>query len=172
MENRRRDTRDRNFRDRPGALDRRWGYNSPQEFRRTPSPDEREYEEDYNAPAYWNYQRDWLEPGPYTGIGPKGYKRSDDRILEDVNDRLTQHAMIDASQIEVEVQEGEVTLNGEVQNRRMKRIVEANVDLIPGVIDVHNRLRLKEKQGKDRKFDNPFPGGPVPTGSAGYDMED
>jgi hypothetical protein len=167
----RREERGRDFRKRPGALDRRWGYNSPGEYRRTPGNYDREYEEDYNAPSYWNYQKDWLEPGPYTGVGPRGYKRSDERILEDVNDRLTQHAMIDASQIEVEVNEGEVTLKGSVKNRRMKRMVEANADMIPGVIDVHNRLRLKEREKEARTMDNPFPGGPVPTGNAGYDDE-
>jgi hypothetical protein len=174
MEDRYREYRkdeDRDFTNRPGALDRRWGYNRPQEYRRALSDHEREYEEDYNAPAYWNYRKDWLEPGPYTGIGPKGYRRSDERILEDICDRLTQHAMIDASQIEVEVDDGEVTLKGTVQNRRMKRMVEANVDMISGVIDVHNRLRLEEREEKEKKFENPFPGGPVPTGSAGYEEE-
>jgi hypothetical protein len=174
MDDRQRDVRgnrERDFRNRPGALDRRWGYNEPQEYRRNPIDQERDYDEEYNAPGYWNYQREWMNPGPYTGIGPRGYRRSDERILEDVNDRLTQHAQIDASQIEVEVQEGEVTLKGTVQDRRMKRMVEANVDMIPGVIDVHNRLRLKEREKEKRRMDNPFPGGPVPTGNAGYDEE-
>jgi hypothetical protein len=166
-----RTNRERDFKNRAGALDRRWGYNNPQELRRSDSEFEREHEEDYNAPAYWNYRREWMEPGPYTGKGPRGYRRSDERILDDVNERLTQHAMIDASQIEVEVQDGEVTLMGTVKDRRMKRMVEANVDMIQGVIDVHNRLRLKDREKEDRDMDNPFPGGPVPTGNAGYDEE-
>jgi hypothetical protein len=161
--------RERNFRNRPGALDRRWGYNDPGEFREESNQPERDYDEEYNAPGYWNYQRDWLNPGPYTGMGPRGYRRTDERILEDVIARLTQHAQIDASQIEVEVQDGEVTLKGTVRDRRMKRMVEANVDMISGVIDVHNQLRLKQREQQERKLDNPFPGGPVPTGNAGYD---
>jgi osmotically-inducible protein OsmY len=48
--------------------------------------------------------------GPYAGRGPKGYQRSDQRVLEDVNDRLTEHPEIDANDIEVQVQNCEVTL--------------------------------------------------------------
>ncbi len=39
--------------------------------------------------------------GPHAGRGPKGYRRSDDRIREDVNERLTEHPQIDATEIEV-----------------------------------------------------------------------
>jgi len=52
--------------------------------------------------------------GPHAGRGPRNYKRSDNRIEEDINDRLTEHSMIDASDVEVSVQNGEVTLRGHV----------------------------------------------------------
>jgi hypothetical protein len=81
--------------------------------------------------------------GPFRGIGPKGYKRSDERIAEDVNDRLTEDGHIDASDIACAVRDGEVTLTGTVSSRDVKRRVEDLVDSISGVKDVQNNLRVK-----------------------------
>ena len=82
--------------------------------------------------------------GPYTGRGPKGYQRSDQRIREDVCEVLTEHPAIDPSEVEVEVQNGEVTLRGTVEDRRQKRLVEDVLEEIPGVRDVHNQLRVQQ----------------------------
>jgi osmotically-inducible protein OsmY len=83
------------------------------------------------------------------GRGPKGYKRSDDRIREDVCDRLTEHSDIDASDIEVNVKNGEVTLTGTIPERRIKYMVEQLVETLPGVQEIHNQLRSKrEETGK------------------------
>jgi len=81
--------------------------------------------------------------GRFTGRGPKGYIRSDDRIREDVSDRLEQHGEIDATEIEVRVSSGEVTLEGTVEDRRTKRMAEDLVESCPGVKEVHNRLRVQ-----------------------------
>jgi hypothetical protein len=81
--------------------------------------------------------------GRYTGRGPKGYTRSDDRIKEDVNDRLEQHGEIDAWEISVMVQNGEVTLEGTVPDRLTKRLAEDVAEDSPGVKQVHNRLRIQ-----------------------------
>lgn len=81
--------------------------------------------------------------GRYTGRGPKGYTRSDDRIKEDVNDRLEQHGEIDAWEIAVTVQAGEVTLEGTVPDRLTKRLAEDVAEDSPGVKQVHNRLRIQ-----------------------------
>lgn len=59
----------------------------------------------------------------FFGKGPKGYKRSDERIREDVCDHLSA-GWIDASDIEVSVSEGEVTLSGTVTERRMKHVAD------------------------------------------------
>ncbi|MCZ7570135.1 MAG: BON domain-containing protein [Ardenticatenaceae bacterium] len=82
-------------------------------------------------------------PGPYTGVGPRGYQRSDERIREEVYKRLTHFGYLDASDIEVSVENGEVTLTGGVGSRRGKRLAEDVVESIPGVRDIHNRLRVK-----------------------------
>jgi hypothetical protein len=75
--------------------------------------------------------------------GPKSYRRSDQRILEDVNDRLWDQWDIDASDIEIEVNHGEVYLNGLVDTRWAKRYTETVVDHVAGVKDVHNSLQVK-----------------------------
>jgi osmotically-inducible protein OsmY len=81
--------------------------------------------------------------GRYTGRGPKGYTRSDDRIKEDVSDRLEQHGEIDAWDIAVMVQNGEVTLEGTVSDRLTKRLAEDVAEESPGVKQVNNRLRIQ-----------------------------
>ena len=79
----------------------------------------------------------------HTGRGPKGYRRSDDRIREDVCDRLTDDPQIDASDIEVAVINAEVTLTGMAREREDKRRAEDIAESISGVREVHNSLRLK-----------------------------
>jgi osmotically-inducible protein OsmY len=81
----------------------------------------------------------------YSGRGPKDYKRSDDRIREDVSDRLEQDAFVDASDITVEVRDGEVTLSGTVNTREQKRSAEDCIDTVSGVREVHNSLRVNRQ---------------------------
>lgn len=79
----------------------------------------------------------------HRGRGPKGYRRSDGRIAEDVNDRLTDDPYLDASDIEVKVNDGEVTLSGLVASREDKRRAEDLADTILGVGHVQNDLRVR-----------------------------
>ncbi|MCB8821559.1 BON domain-containing protein [Microvirga rosea] len=80
----------------------------------------------------------------HRGRGPKGYQRSDERIREDVNDRLTDDPHIDASEIEVTVMSREVTLNGIVQSRFEKRHAEDLAESVSGVTHVQNNLRVRQ----------------------------
>jgi len=82
------------------------------------------------------------EGGWHVGKGPSGYTRSDERIREDVCDRLTDDPYVDATHIEVSVQSGEVTLGGHVHRREDKRRAEDIVERVSGVRDVNNRLRV------------------------------
>jgi hypothetical protein len=88
--------------------------------------------------------------GRHAGRGPKGYQRSDERLKEEVCERLTAHADIDASEIEVSVQNGEVTLEGTVENRQMKRAAEDCAEAVSGAQQVHNRLRVQSNQESGR----------------------
>jgi hypothetical protein len=83
--------------------------------------------------------------GPYYGVGPRNYRRSDIDIQDDVCELLTQHGKIDAREIEVNVDGGEVTLLGKVSDRFTKRLAEDVALSVQGVWDVHNRLQLARK---------------------------
>jgi len=78
----------------------------------------------------------------YRGRGPKNYTRSDERIAEDINDRLSDDGYVDASGIEVSVSGGEITLNGTVTERFAKRRAEDIAESISGVRHVQNNLRV------------------------------
>jgi hypothetical protein len=77
--------------------------------------------------------------------GPKGYTRSDERIREDISEQLMRHHYIDASEVEIQVQGGEVTLTGTVHERRMKHEIEDLVDNVSGVRDVTNNIRVQRQ---------------------------
>jgi osmotically-inducible protein OsmY len=86
----------------------------------------------------------------FAGRGPKGYQRSDARINEDVCDRLCDAPDIDATNIEVKVDHGEVTLSGSVWDRGDKRRAEDLIENVSGVREVHNNLHVgrdQENQG-------------------------
>ncbi|HEY8279172.1 MAG TPA: BON domain-containing protein [Bdellovibrionota bacterium] len=85
----------------------------------------------------------------FFGVGPKGYKRSDERIREDVCEALARHPEIDASDIEVVVKGGRVTLAGTVPDRWMRRQAEDAVEFVSGVEDV--RLDLNVIQQTQRR---------------------
>jgi hypothetical protein len=78
----------------------------------------------------------------FSGRGPKGYKRSDERIREDICEALMHSAEVDATEIEVRVENGEVTLSGTVESRLMKRQVEDAAELCAGVVDVRNEIKV------------------------------
>jgi osmotically-inducible protein OsmY len=84
----------------------------------------------------------------HRGKGPKGYVRSDERIKEDVSDRLADDGMLDASDIEVSVKDREVTLAGHVSNRADKRRAEDCADAVSGVLHVQNNLRVRSPEGR------------------------
>jgi hypothetical protein len=81
----------------------------------------------------------------HEGRGPRNYKRSDQRIEEDINEQLTHHHMIDATDVEVTVHNGEVTLRGQVDHRHAKRLAEDIAESVLGVKDVNNQIKIKQR---------------------------
>jgi hyperosmotically inducible periplasmic protein len=68
-------------------------------------------------------------------------RRSDESIREEIRASLTNRSDLDASAVEVEVEGGEVTLTGRVEDRDARWLAEELVESVPGVSLVHNRLR-------------------------------
>jgi hypothetical protein len=124
---------------RPGN-DRRWadrGYMSEDDY-------------DRGSPFYranTDYRRsnrsEWREEGRHRGKGPRNYRRTDSRIQEDINERLTDDPLVDASEVDVAVQNGEVTLTGTVDDREAKRRAEDIAESVSGVTHVENRMRVR-----------------------------
>jgi len=77
------------------------------------------------------------------GLGPKGYKRPDERISDEVNLALTDDPWLDASEIDATVANGEVTLSGKVANRDAKHRAEHLIEDLSGVTHVQNNLRVR-----------------------------
>ncbi len=80
----------------------------------------------------------------HSGRGPADYTRSDERIREDANDALTHDRYVNASNVTVKVEKGEVTLDGSVDSREAKRRAEDAVDRLSGVTHVQNNLRVND----------------------------
>jgi hypothetical protein len=81
----------------------------------------------------------------FSGIGPMGYKRSDEKIYEDVCEELLKSSLIDASEIVVHVENGIVYLSGSIKDRRMKKMTENLVEDVAGVTDVRNNLIILKR---------------------------
>jgi osmotically-inducible protein OsmY len=92
----------------------------------------------------------------HTGRGPGNYTRSDERILEDACDRITDDWRVDGTHVQVTVAKGEVTLDGTVSTREQKRRAEDCVDHISGVKHVQNNLRIDPSSGvaRDENLDD------------------
>lgn len=80
-------------------------------------------------------------------VGPKGYTRPDERIREDLCERLTHAGRLDVREVEVAVSEGWVTLSGTVPVRAQKYRIEDIAASVYGVKDVENRIRVLPGSG-------------------------
>lgn len=87
----------------------------------------------------------------YRGRGPKNYTRSDERIREDLSEKLSNHHYIDASDVNVEVKNGVVTLTGSVEQRHLKHEIEDMAENCSGVKDVENRLSVSARNQSGNK---------------------
>jgi osmotically-inducible protein OsmY len=100
--------------------------------------------QDFSGPGYGGqgYASRGSTGRGFSGRGPKGYQRSDDRIKEQLSDRLMDDDDIDATEISIDVKNGEVTLTGTVNSREEKRAAEDIAEQSPGVREVQNHLRV------------------------------
>lgn len=82
--------------------------------------------------------------GQYRGKGHKNYHRSEDRIREDVCDRLSDDGYLDATDIEVQVQSDDIILTGTVNDRNQKRRAANIAESVSGVRNVENRIWIRQ----------------------------
>ncbi|MCO5100618.1 MAG: BON domain-containing protein [Burkholderiaceae bacterium] len=84
----------------------------------------------------------YVRPGP-ARRGPRGYVRSDERLHDDICERLGDERWIDLSGVDVYVEDGNVRLEGEVPDRFSKFAIEDIAAGAWGVKDVDNRIRVR-----------------------------
>ncbi|MEM5430788.1 BON domain-containing protein [Cupriavidus oxalaticus] len=77
--------------------------------------------------------------------GPRGYQRSDDRIRDQVCERLSYARGIDVSDVSVDVKDGVVSLTGTVRERGQKYYIEDLADGTYGVKEVNNDIRVRRE---------------------------
>jgi hypothetical protein len=102
--------------------------------------------------------------GPFSGRGPRSYRRSDASIREDIGERLARDPDVDPSEVELMITDGEVLLTGTVDSREDRRKIEDIAWQVSGVRDVQNRVRVGTVVHAPRievsagDFDMPWPG--------------
>jgi hypothetical protein len=82
----------------------------------------------------------------YRGVGPRSYRRSDQKIQEEVEDRFTDDPHLNPSNLEITTREGVVTLTGTVPDRGQKRRAEDLAESVAGVRDVENHLMIENRR--------------------------
>lgn len=118
------------------------------------------YRDSYNRlttgqwPEIEDANRNRAQHGPHRGKGPKNYKRTDARVKEDINDRLVEDNYIDASDVDISVENGEVTITGTVETREIKRRIEDIIENVSGVTHYENRVRVKVPGNRSANIQN------------------
>ncbi len=81
-----------------------------------------------------------------TNAGPRARRRSDESLAQEIREILTADQELEATDIEVEVEGGAVTLRGAVVDSDARLLAEELVETLPGVREVHNRLRVEREE--------------------------
>jgi osmotically-inducible protein OsmY len=79
--------------------------------------------------------------GKFAGVGSRESRRPDERITEDIHARLMQHGLIDASELDVIVVQGQAVLTGVTCDEQMKELAGRVARSVWGVTRVDNRIR-------------------------------
>lgn len=154
------DPSQRNYRDMPAVTNRQWGAASEGNDAYSYGYDGQGGYGDFTQGGYGEDQGRHAQSGhgrggsdlagreprsagtTHRGRGPRNYTRSDESIVDELIDRMTEHDRLDATEILVMVENGVVTLTGEVPERRMKHLAEDLADEVRGVRDIENRIRV------------------------------
>lgn len=90
---------------------------------------------------------------------PRGYTRTDERIRDQICERLTFTSGVDVGEVSVDVDKGKVTLSGTVHQRSQKYAIEDIADNTFGVTEVENNIRVEKREA---------PAGGTSAGSNGW----
>lgn len=89
---------------------------------------------------------DWFGTGAVEKrAGPRGYTRTDERIRDEICERLTFTSGVDVREVSVDVDKGKVTLGGTVHTRGQKYDIEDLADNTFGVTEVENNIRVQRQ---------------------------
>ena len=124
-----------------------------------PRPEDQGSAKVYELGAFVDHRPPWLGPSPDSHlmqpvppvqrvVRPRT-TRPDSRIREDICDAMTHDGWLDASSIDVEVKDGQVTLGGLVPDREQKWRAEDHAEHALGVASVINRIRVERASGED-----------------------
>ena len=138
------DSYERWFRGPDREFDTSAGYQEPYGHVYTGAQSDRASARYTSAPREYGSAPRRVPRGGFSGLGPKGYTRGDDRIFEEVCERLSWDDEVDATDISVRVADGEVTLAGSVDTRHMKRLAEQLAEHVLGVKDVLNTISVRK----------------------------
>ena len=100
-------------------------------------------QEDFGDHDGWNPGPDAYDVlhGANAGLGPDGWRRADARLRETICEQLLADRILDARGVEVRVEQGVVTLAGEVRHPSDVRLAEILTrEVAPGA-ELRNRLR-------------------------------
>jgi osmotically-inducible protein OsmY len=87
-----------------------------------------------------------VHPGegvPQDAPRPRVRRKSDDTLAREIHEMLTADPELAATDIEVVVEGGAVTLSGEVEHPDAKLLAEELTESVSGVRLVHNRLVVR-----------------------------
>lgn len=90
----------------------------------------------------FDLSREGRRRGKHAGKGPRDFRISDERILENVCERLFEDEYVDATHVCVEIRSGEITLRGRIESGWMRDRTEQIAAGVYGVELVRNELRI------------------------------
>ncbi len=103
-------------------------------------------EENTRSEEQFRSERREEEGRRQTNNGPRGRRKSDESLREEIREILTADPELEAIDIEVEVEGGAVTLRGAVVDSDARLLAEELVESLAGVREVHNRLRVEREE--------------------------
>lgn len=112
--------------------------------------DRRHHHDDHRPNETRTRDRDDRDRG-FGGVGPRTRHEEDDELCEQLCQRLTDDARLDASDILVRVIDNEAILDGAVRNKHDAQRAYDIAHDIPGIVYVRDRIEVLGRHGRNRR---------------------